>query len=195
MASLLIQQRQQRRKAVFDPPPMSDAAKIATGKIAAPPTWLGQELPPVGHAFNSRKTILANCQIFTASFGKPLYYTTDDNGLSFKYLCTKCAIGGVKVSGRRILEDVLDDHGNIIRKQSKTVPPFTVVTSTPCDCAENPIPFLNYMNGGGKREYTTKQKFTSVQSTRQHNTMTLSLTSSRFLLCLFWRYLHLIYML
>ncbi len=152
MASFVVHRRQQRRKAAFEPQRLSDAAKIATGKIATPPSWMGRLLPPAGYQFNTRATILANCQIYAASYGKPMYHTVDDNGLTFKYICKRCSKGGLEISGKRITEDICDDTGNLVCKCTRNVAPFTVVSSTTCDCEEFPVPFMFYMNGGGKRE-------------------------------------------
>ncbi len=151
---MALMNRQQRRNAMFSSPPhTSDAARIATGQIAAPPAWLGQSLPPVNYQFTSRSIILANCQIYVVSFGKPLYHTVGDNGLSFKYLCTRCLVRGVKVTGTWTYENVIDPVTGLMRKRYTTVQPFTITTSTDCECKEDPTPFLKYMNSGGKSEW------------------------------------------
>ncbi len=154
MATSVMMSRQQRRNALFTPQrQMSDATKIATGQIQAPPTWLGKELPPAGYVFNSRGIILGNCQIYAVSFGKPLYYTASgDTGLTFKYQCTGCFLGGVEISGTRIIEEYFDAETGEMKKRNRTVPPFTVSKRRNCDCKLEPTPFLKYMNGGGKSE-------------------------------------------
>ena len=130
MATSVMMSPQQRRNVLFTPQrQMLEATMIAMGQIQAPQTWLGQQIPLAGYIFNTHGIILGSCQIYVVSFGKPLYHTVSNTGLSFKYQCTEFSVGGVEVSGLRIMEEFFDAETDETRKRYKTVPPYTVVNS------------------------------------------------------------------